>query len=103
MDLAGDLREIMDDQSLIFRASLVWDGQTIHGERSPPREAIVIEDGGEYTTTVFDFLAIRAEFTGGVLPAQRETVTVGGLMYYVHEVQNDQADVGVILTLRREA
>jgi hypothetical protein len=104
MDLASDLREIMDDQSLLFRASLTWDGQTIHGERSPPREMVMVEEGSEYVATVFDFMAVRADFTGSILPAQRETVQVGGVKHFVHEVQTDQAGgVGAMLTLRREA
>ena len=104
LDLAADLREIMDDESLTFRAVLTWEGQTVNGERSAPREMVVVEEGSEYVATVFDFMAVRADFTSAILPAQRETVLIDGVKVFVHEVQTDQAGgVGVMLTLRREA
>lgn len=104
VDATADLREALGDQADAFAVTLTWGAQSIVGNVSPPRETLTVEDGAEYTVRVVDFMAVRADFTGGVLPAKRATVGLSGVNHFVHEVQVDEADgLAVVLSLRREA
>lgn len=103
-DMAADLREVLADEGNTFRVALVWGSQTVYGNLSPIDSAFRVEDEGEYTDSDMQFCAVRADFSGGTLPGENTTVTVGGVKYFVTGSQTDEAGgVGAIINLRRVA
>lgn len=98
---AADFAAVRDDQANAFRATMTWGTQTIYGTMSAPRKTLAVEEEGGYEETVFDFGAVKADFTDGTLPGQQVTVGVNGVNYFVQETQTDEAGVGVVLTLKR--
>ena len=89
--MAADLDFMVQDQS----STLVWSGQTITGTCSDIQRTANTEPDGMMQESDIEWVGTIADFTGSVLPAERATVQIDSVKYWIDRRVTD----GVIVHL----
>lgn len=95
-DFASDLHQIADDWPSVIQ----YDGLRIKCVVSEIRVEVLIDERGDYDPTALDVITSLSDWRDN-LPADRATVTVDGVKYYVDEQSKDAKTNTYRLTVKR--